>query len=118
MKKKLISVLEQLGFVESETLLLQGTMNADAAYPDTFITFWCPTTEDNLHFDNEVDSVDWHFSVILYSNNQTIVNTLPKEISAALKNAGFIAQGKGNDIQSDEPTHTGWAMDFIISENQ
>ena len=32
------------------------------------------------------------------------------------KKAGFIPQGKGQDILSDEPTHTGWAMDFIYKE--
>ena len=112
MKQKLISVLETFGF----PVMLQGSMNADDAYPDSFITFWCDSTADNSHFDDDVFSVDWHFSVIFYSNNPTLVNTKPSEILAALKSAGFIPQGKGQDIFSDEPTHTGWAMDFIYTE--
>lgn len=112
MKKKLISALETVGY----PVMLQGSLNHDDAYPDTFITFWCNSTEDNLHLDNDVHSVEWSFSVILYSNNPTLVNTKPNEIREVLKSAGFIPQGKGNDIPSDESTHTGWAMEFIASE--
>ena len=112
MKQKLISALESLGY----PVMLQGSLTADEAYPDAFITFWCNTTEDSLHFDNDVHSVEWSFSVIFYSNNPTLVNTKPREILAVLKSAGFIPQGKGNDIPSDEPTHTGWAMEVIASE--
>lgn len=116
MKQKLINALTGCGFVEGETLFLQGTINPAAAYPETFVTFWTDSTDDNGHFDNGVVSVDWSFSVILYSSYAGIVNTKPAEIRAALKAAGFIPQGKGTDIMSDEPTHTGWAMDFIITE--
>lgn len=116
MKRKLINALVGCGFVEGETLFLHGTMNPDKAYPETFVTFWTDSTDDNAHYDNKSVSVDWSFSVILYSANPATVNTKPDEIRAALKAAGFIPQGKGQDAPSDEPTHTGWAMDFITTE--
>ena len=112
MKNKLINTLSQFGF----PVFLQGTLNPAEAYPKTFITFWTNSTDDNAHFDNNTVSVDWSFSVILYSDDPEIVNTKPDEIRAALKAAGFIQQGKGFDVPSDEPTHTGWAMDFVITE--
>lgn len=112
MKQKLISTLETFGF----PVMLQGSFNPEETYPDTFITFWCNATEYISHFDNDVHSVEWTFSVIFYSNNPTLVNTKPTEIIAAMKRAGFISQGKGNDIPSDEPTHTGWSMEFICAE--
>ena len=117
MKRLLIETLAKVGFVEGKTLFLQGTLNPAEPYPETFATFWTNDTPDNAHFDNETKSVDWLFTVILYSNNPATVNEKPNEIRAALKAAGFIPQGKGQDIPSDEPTHTGWAMDFIITEN-
>lgn len=117
MKRLLIETLEKVGFVEGKTLLLQGSLNPSEAYPDTFVTFWTNSTDDNAHFENKTHSIDWAFSVILYSNDPAIVNTKPDEIRAALKAAGFIPQGKGYDIPSDETTHTGWAMDFVITEN-
>ena len=113
MKQKLITALNAFGY----PVFLQGTLNPDEAYPNTFITFWTEYTADNAHFENKTNSIDWSFSVILYSNDPEIVNTKPDEIRAALRAAGFIPQGKGQDIPSDEPTHTGWAMDFIITEN-
>lgn len=113
MKQALISILEQFC---PNNVYLQGTLNSEEAYPDTFITFWTNYTDDNSHFDDETYSVDWDFSVIFYSNNATLVNTKPAEILSALKAAGFIPQGKGNDVLSDHPTHTGWAMEFIVNE--
>jgi len=53
---------------------------------------------------------------MFYSDDPTEVNTIPEQISTALKAAGFIPQGKGNDIMAESPTHTGWAMDFIYRE--
>ena len=112
MKQKLINTLSAFGF----PVYLQGTLNPEETYPKTFITFFVDSTNDNGHFENKTNSVAWSFSVILYSDDPEIVNTKPNEIRAALKSVGFIPQGKGNDIISDEPTHTGWAMDFVITE--
>ena len=112
MKQKLITALNAFGY----PVILQGTLNPDEAYPKTFITFWTNSTDDNAHFENLTTAVDWSFSVILYSDDPAIVNEKPAEIRSALKAAGFIPQGKGNDVPSDEPTHTGWAMDFIYTE--
>lgn len=117
MKQKLIDALVAVGFVEGKTLFLQGTINPEEAYPESFVTFWTDSTDNNAHFDNITTSYDWTFSVIFYSAIPALVNTKPDEIRAALKAAGFIPQGKGQDVLSDEKTHTGWAMDFVITEN-
>lgn len=112
MKNKLIALLDQYGF----PVFLQGTLNPEEEYPETFITFWTDSVDDGTHFDNETTSFDWAFSIILYSSNPVIVNTLPDNMHADLKAAGFIPQGKGFDVASGNPTHTGWAMDVIGSE--
>lgn len=108
----LIEALSAFGY----PVFLQGTLNPNESYPNTFITFFTDSTYDNAHFENETKSVVWSFSVILYSNDPVTVNTKPDEIRTQLKKVGFIPQGKGQDILSDEPTHTGWAMDFVITE--
>ena len=114
MKQKLIGILERF----CPNVFLQGSMNPDKAYPSEFVTFFVVGTDDGAHYDNAVRDVSWHFAVIYYSDDPTLVNTKPFEIAAALKAAGFVQQGKGSDILSDEPSHTGWAMDFTISEKQ
>lgn len=116
MKQKLIDVLVGCGFVEGQTLFLHGTMNPEEAYPDEFVTIWTDDVPDGVHYDNMTGSYDWAFSVIYYGVDPVKVNTRPNEIRAACKAAGFIPQGKGQDAPSDEPTHTGWAMDFVITE--
>lgn len=116
MKQRLIDALGKCGFEEGKTIFLQGTINPDAAYPSEFVTFWTNYTENRAHYDNDAHSAGWNFSVIYYSDDPMKVNTKPLEIAAALKAAGFIQQGKGNDILSDEETHTGWAMEFACAE--
>lgn len=112
MKQKLIDELEKFGY----PVFLQGSLNEDEAYPDSFITFWVDDTTDNSHHDNDTTSYAWDFSVIFYSSDPALVNSKPEEIRKALKQAGFIPQGKGRDIPSDEPSHTGWAQDYFYIE--
>ena len=111
-KAKLIAELEKFGY----PVFLQGSLNEDEAYPNSFITFWTDDVQDEAHYDNDTVSYSWEFSVIFYSNDPALVNSKPAEIRTALKKAGFIPRGKGRDIPSDEPTHTGWAMDFYFVE--
>lgn len=110
MKQKLIEELEKIC---PQQVYLQGTLNENEAFPDNFITFWTDLTEEDTFYDDNAKSVIWHFSVIFYSNNPSLVVSKPAEIRAALKKAGFIPQGIGNDIPSGEQSHTGWAMDFV-----
>ena len=113
MKTRLINVLEQFC---PGNVYLQGTLNSDDAYPESFCTFWTNYTEDNKHYDNNVTVVDWDFSVYFYSSDPLQVAVVPQQILTALKAVGFIPQGKGRDIPSDEPSHTGWVIDFIFRE--
>lgn len=113
MKDVLYSILNTIC---PDNVYLQGTLNPEEPYPDSFITYWVNTTEDDEHFDNDVVAVDWNFSVMFYSNNPALINTKTDEIRTALKAAGFIPQGKGNDLISDKPTHDGWALEFVYKE--
>lgn len=116
MKQKFISAIAKCGFVEGKTIILQGTLAADIPYPDTFVTIWTNYTADNSHFDNDVSSVEWNFTLILYSTDPETLSKKAKELLETLRAVGFIPQGKGQDIPSDEPTHTGWTMDFLCVE--
>ena len=115
MKQRLIDVLET--FCPND-VYLQGTLTDEEAYPQKFITFFVSDTSDLEFLDDALTASQWDFSVMFYSNNPVEVNTIPAQISSALKQAGFIPQGKGYDILCDNPAFTGWAMDFIIRENE
>lgn len=113
MKDLLIETLETIC---PGNVFLQGTFAEEVAYPESFITFWTDSTNDDSHYDNDVHSIDWHFTVIFYTSNPATIETVPGQIREALKAAGFIPQGKGFDIPSDRPSHTGWTMEFVIEE--
>lgn len=111
-KEKLIEALKPLGY----PIYLQGSIAPEEAYPDTLITFWVSNANDGSHYDDRPNNWVWEFDVFIYSNDPEVVNTKPDEIRKALTAAGFIARGKGWDIPSDEPTHTGWAQEYYYIE--
>ena len=111
-KTLLITTLDKLGY----PVYLQNSIDEDAEYPDSFITFMTVDSYDAASYDNNTVAWSWHLQVIFYSSDPALVKSEPAKITAALKAAGFIPQGRGRDIPSDEPTHTGWAMDFYYLE--
>lgn len=114
MKNLLVSTLETIC---PNDVYLQGTYPSEKPYPAEFITFWTSGVPDNSHYDNDTVSWDWNFQVVYYSNDPATIMTKSMQIISALKNAGFIPQGKGTDIPSDVLTHTGWAMEFVYTEH-
>lgn len=114
MKELLINTLSALGY----PVILHGSMAEDAAFPDSFITFLTLDAPEAAAFDNETALTEWQYQVNFYSNDPAKVESEPKKIRAALKAAGFIPQGKGRDLPSDEPTHTGWTADYYYIENE
>lgn len=113
-KETLIDILENA--FPDYPVFLQGTLDENEAYPTSFITVWTSFTESNGFYDDEENAVDWDFNVMFYSSNPVLVNSVPDAIRTTLKAAGYIPQGKGNDLPSDTPTHTGWVTEYIYKE--
>ena len=105
----LIENLESLGY----PVFLQGTF-CGATYPDNFITYIVNASDDRAHYNDNVTSWTWQFTVIFYSRNPEILDVAPDAIRAKLKAAGFIPQGKGFHIFSDDPNVTGWSNDYLF----
>lgn len=103
MKGLLICILENLGY----PIFQQGSLGDDEQYPDTFLTFWNNNTDGETYYDNEEHNYIWDFDVNIYSIDPNIVNTELLKAKELLKKEGFIVNGKGYDVISDEPTHTG-----------
>lgn len=108
----LISTLESLGF----PVIQQGSIGVDEAYPNSFITFQTTGSPEQDFFDGSPWGTQWRFSVIFYTCDPILLSTVPKQIYTALKDAGFIPQGKGYDIPSDEPGWNGWVNDYHFLE--
>lgn len=112
MKDALISLLETFGY----PVRLQGSLAEDEAYPESFFTFWNNDTPDGSHYDNNPISYVWDFDVNFYSTNPTLVNTVLLEARKLLKTHGWIISGKGYDVATDEPTHTGRGINVSYME--
>lgn len=114
MKDNLISLLETFGY----PVFQQGSLAPDEAYPESFFTFWNRDTYDWHHYNNNAIGDVWMFDVNFYSTDPALVNTKLAEAKALLKENRFIISGKGHDIGSDEPTHTGRGMTVLYIEHK
>lgn len=113
MKDLLISLLESFGF----PVFLQGSLSENDPYPESFFTFWNNETPDGAHYDNEAINYIWNFDVNFYSVDPELVNSMLLQAKTLLKQNGFIVGGKGHDVASDEPTHTGRGINALYVEN-
>lgn len=112
MKDELINLLKTFNY----PVKLQGSLANNEAYPQSFFTYWNNETSDGNHYDNEPVSYVWDFTIYFYSTNPDLVNTVLLQAKALLKENGWIVGGKGYDVPSDEPTHTGRGMDALYVE--
>lgn len=108
MKELLISVLEAFGF----PIFLQGSLGENEPFPPAFFTFTTLGSDDAFTYDDDPTHTAWDYQVIFYADDPRTVEQVAAQSRTALKAAGFIPQGKGVDIISEEPTHTGWVTEY------
>ncbi|MBO7436892.1 MAG: hypothetical protein J6T97_03630 [Bacteroidaceae bacterium] len=111
-KDLLIATLSTFGY----PVFLQGSLNEDDAYPDSFFTFWNNASDDLSHYDNAPIAYEWDFDVNFYSIDPDLTNTALLEAKTALQGVGFVIQGKGHDLPTDVITHTGRGMSVSYRE--
>ena len=99
-------------------IYLQGSMSADAVYPDSFFTFWNNATEDSNFYNNTETQTIWDFDLTFYSNDPAKVNTMLMSAKTLLKSVGFIINGSGYDVLSDEVSHSGRGINLIYIERK
>lgn len=112
MKDLLIKTLEPFGF----PIFLQGSLNENNEYPESFFTFWNNETNGNEFYDNEEHSTIWDFDLNFYSIDPNLVDEILLQAKQKLVENDFIVSGKGYDVASDEPTHTGRGINVLIIE--
>lgn len=97
-------------------VILQGSLSQEESYPDAFFTFWNNTSNDEAFFDNKETEVVWNFDLNFYGTDPAAVNTVLFEAKQLLRSVGFIPDGSGHDVMSDEPTHTGRGLTLLYIE--
>lgn len=111
-KELLISVLESFGY----PVFLQGSLAEDEAYPESFFTFFNNDSYDAMFYDNSEYETLYDFDLNFYSIDPELVNSILLEAKKALKKQGFVIDGAGYDVASDEPTHTGRGINLTYIE--
>lgn len=119
MEDKLIQLLET---IKEENLISypvyrQGALT-EKKYPPSFFTFWNTDTPDHAHYDNEAYGYSWAFMINFYSIDANLTYSVLEQARQVLKEAGWIVSGKGYDVYSDEPTHTGRGLTIYYLETQ
>lgn len=103
MKDILIEILETLGF----SVYLQGSLTKDDPYPDSFFTIWNTSSDDGNHYDDDAAGWWWDFDINFYSVDPALVNTVLLDARRLLRQNDWVINGKGVDLPTDQPTHTG-----------
>lgn len=94
-------------------VLQQGSLTVEDVYPDAFFTFWNNETNDeNFYDDNETQTI-WNFDLNYYAIDPDEVNDILLVAKSVLKEVGFIVDGVGHDIMSDNPSHTGRGITLL-----
>ena len=112
MEDNLIETLEALGY----PVYLQGSLLPDQPYPDSFFTFWNDSADGASFYDDYENSITWMYSVNFYSNKPELVNSELLRAKKALKAKGWVVNGAGYSVMSDEITHTGRGIECFYLE--
>lgn len=102
-KNDLVTLLESLGY----PAFLQGSLNPDDQYPESFFTFWNFSTPEAAFYDDAANRAVWGFWIYFYSVDPRLVEQVSEQARQLLKSNDWIIQGKATDINVDRPTHTG-----------
>lgn len=108
----LIGILEDLG----AEVLEQGSMAADAAYPERFYTFWNTSSADHKHYDNTTHGYTWTVEVNAYAQDPNVVASMLEQARIALLAAGWKINGKGHSVASDDPNYSGRGFTAVYLE--
>lgn len=96
---------------------LEGAINPDEPFPDSFFTFYNYSTPERQFYDNAAGGAVWGFWVYFYGTDRETVETTIEQAFTSLKSSGWIPQGRPQDARSDIPTHTGRMINVRKIEN-
>lgn len=95
----------------------QGSYAPLQKYPKSFFTFWNADTPEGGFYDDESHKAIWLWYVYFYTSDPNLIYSKMDEFIALAKQNGFIVEGRGNDIQSDQPNYFGRVVRIRFIEN-
>lgn len=113
MEELLIGTLEEMGY----PIRRQGSFSSDEEYPEHFFTFWNNAADGESFYDNRENRIIWNYDLNFYSTDPNLIYKELLKAKSLLEKVGFLLFGKGYDVASDEPTHTGRGINVLFLEN-
>ena len=108
----LITILETL----CPDTIEQGSMAAEADYPERFYTFWNPATDSHKHYNNTTHGYTWTVEVNAYARHPDTVTSMLEAARLQLIAAGWKINGKGHSVASDDPNFSGRGFTAVYLE--
>lgn len=96
----------------------QGSLSPREGYPKEFFTFWNNDTDGVADYDNRSRAYVWVYDVNFYSTDPERVQAVTLSAIELLRENGWIIDGKGADVPSDEITHTGRGFTAYFRERE
>jgi hypothetical protein len=110
MRDNIYTLLSSFGY----PVFLNGTVNNNDVYPDSFFTFWNDINTDDSFYDNDATRAILDYDIVFISKNPSLVQTVAEAARQMLKNNGFVVSGKPTDATVDRPPYT--AAEFYAKE--
>lgn len=114
MEDLIIDILQYFGY----PVIQQGSMVKEEQYPESFFTFWNNQSTTGSSYNNKAATTIWNYDINFYGTDPVLVNSKLLEAKEELLKAGFIIDGKGYGVASDEPTHTGRGINALFLERE
>lgn len=102
-KDELFGIFEEMGL----PYWLMHQMPADEKYPSSFFTYLTTDAPFIEYHDNKPMAISWAFMIGFYTDDPGIMDITIIRLMNKLQATGWIVEGPGEDVESDEPTHTG-----------
>lgn len=85
----------------------QGSYAPDGPLPASFFTFWNVSTGEDQFYDNGSHRSVWRWQVFFYTMDPSIMYSAMDSLIASAREAGFVPEGRAEDIDAKEPGYVG-----------
>ena len=114
MWSKLEEVFEEMGLPYSR----QGSYGREDDIPESLFTFWNIKSPEKKFYDNKSNVIEWEWIVYFYTQDNSLLYTKMKEFIKMAKSKGFLIDGEGQDLPSDNPNYIGRYVVLTYVENK
>lgn len=85
----------------------QGSYAPEGPLPASFFTFWNVSTDEDQFYDNSPFRAVWRWQIYFYTKDPSLMYSVMGSLIASARAAGFVPEGRAEDIDAKEPGYVG-----------